>query len=603
MKTFLHFSIVASLLLASCGAADGARPPLGGNRPPQDNDAPPGNAQSGDAPAPGNPSPQSEFVAQPVALQYQESPGDQPVYIYLFTHTEDHINHELSEARYTRLAPVVADLAASYPASELVWTIEFQGADAQTVAERDPVTGVATMLRDYAAQGYIDFGYHAHHEPTYFNRPQTELREGDSWEAIVQALGSWVSCEKDPLLGGCLSETGGGLLAVAEHFGPVQIVSGLSLETGDVGITGSAGRHALIQHMPDYMVDFGFSDHSPASREAGYSELVNELMDLLTPTYRNSDGLFWMDDALRINDAAVVDSIGLLNLDEGAASVAATMESMDRSHSQAMNAGFASKWIYTAQGSQSPTQYAYANPEDPELPPESINPPFLIEQNYQNNIDALSFLAAEFMPANPGSHFVGSEELLALAATAEYWSVSAAELDAIARWLLQAWGSAPPPYASDGAEFYSLRDAMGLLAAALTQQANRGLFPETQEITLFYGPLEALPPAEGLTLSLNEVYEIAAQVNRLLAASEEAWQLTPGNILPGSFTVAGGEINAAQALYALALVYASSYAGTPVDSVPLPATQPLPDTYEMLDTLGCWDCYDSAWSLKPATLH
>jgi hypothetical protein len=227
----------------------------------------------------------------------------------------------------------------------------------------------------------------------------------------------------------------------------------------------------------------------------------------------------------------------------------------------------------------------------------------VIERNYQNNIDALTYLVTEFMPANPGSHFIGSEELLALAAPDEYWSVSAAELEAVARWLLQEWGAAPPPYASDGAEFYSLRDAMGLLASALTQQANRGVFPETQEITLFYGPLEAVLPAEGLTLAVNEVYQIAEQVNRLLAASDDPWQLTPGNILPGSFAVDGGEINAAQALYALALVYASSYAGTPVDSVPLPATQPLPDTYAILDSLGCWDCYDSAWSLKPATLH
>ena len=227
----------------------------------------------------------------------------------------------------------------------------------------------------------------------------------------------------------------------------------------------------------------------------------------------------------------------------------------------------------------------------------------MIERNYQNNIDALTYLVTEFMPANPGSHFIGSEELLALVAPAEYWSVSAAELEAVARWLLQEWGAAPPPYASDGAEFYSLRDAIGLLASALTQQANRGVFPETQEITLFYGPLEAVLPAEGLTLAVNEVYQIAEQVNRLPAASDDSWQLTPGNILPGSFAVDGGKINAAQALYALALVYASSYAGTPVDSVPLPATQPLPDTYAILDSLGCWDCYDSAWSLKPATLH
>ncbi|MEX2161145.1 MAG: hypothetical protein WD751_04445 [Anaerolineales bacterium] len=616
MKTIVHTLLVSSFLLASCGAGQAVptRPFSFGQNNNQSGGQSSGNFNPTRTPSVEQPPTSdgdriglpaaTDFVAVPVEMQVPASAeGEQPVYIYLFTHTEDHINHELSEERYTRLAPVVADLAADHPDSGLVWTIEFMGADAQTVAERDPTTGVASMLRDYADQGYIDFGYHAHHEPTYMNRPQDLLDESSTWAELVEALDPWVSCEKDPLRGGCVASDGGGLLAVEDDFGPVQVVSGYSLEEGDVGITGGAGRHALLHHLPDYMVAFGFSDHSPASRAADFDALVNQLMDILTPTSANSEGLFWMDDALRLNDAAAVDSLGMLNLDNGVDSVQQTMETIERDHTQVMNAGFASKWIYTAQGSLSPTQYAYAHPDSPELPPESINPPKVIEKNYQANIAALDYLVTDFLASNPGSSFIGSEELLALAAPASYWQVTNAELDAIARWLLQEWGAQPSAYASDGVEFYSLRDATGLLAGALAENAGRGLFPAEQQLTTFYGPLAAVAPAEGLTLSVTEVYQIADQINRILAAGEDPWQVTPGNILPGSFMVSGSEINASQALYAMALVYASSHAGTPVDSVPLPTTQPVPGTYALLDGLGCWDCYDSAWSLKPATLH
>jgi hypothetical protein len=609
MKKTINLVLIASFALSACGlGANTERPPRdfgpgsGSSAMPQDSQTGQPAAATADNDLE-EASPDEVFVPDPVQIEAEEAEGEQPVYIYLFTHTEDHINHELSEERYTRLAPEVARLANANPEAELVWTIEFQGADAQTVGERNGLTGIADMLRNMADQGWIDFGYHAHHEPTYFNRPQFELDDDSSWAERVAALDEWISCEKDPLQGGCIADIGGGLTAVLEYFGEVEVVSGLGYETGDVGITGGAGRQAIVHYVPDYMVDFGFSDHSPASREAGYTELVDELMAILAPTAANSVGIFWMDDAVRINDAAAPTGLGQLNLDNGAASVARGMETVDRSHAQVMNAGFASKWIYTVQGAMSPTQWAYAHPEDPELPAESINPRFVIERNYQQNIAALEYLVTEFMPANPQSHFIGSEELLAMVAPDSYWQISAAELDGIARWLLQEWSDTPPAYATDGREFYSLRDAIGLLAGALNQNQNRGLMPEQQTLDLFYGPIEIAAPAEGLELTLNEVYQIAEQINRLIAAGDSAWQIDQGNILPASFSVDGGEINTAQALYALAMVYASSYADTPVSGVALPSTLAVPETHAMLDSLGCWTCYDSAWSLKPATLH
>lgn len=300
------------------------------------------------------PSQEKDFTPGPIQL---EEPtfveGDQPVFIFLFTHTEDHINHELSEERYQRLAPVVERLASQNPDAHLVWTIEFMGADAKTVAERNPSTGVSTLLRDYAAQGIIEFGYHAQHEPTYLNRPQKSLTPNSSWEEMVEAIESFVTCEKNPLRGGCVIEGGGGLLSIEDNFGAVQIVTGLS-QSSQISITGGSVRHALIRHLPTYILSFGFSGHAPNVNPQVYFNAVESLIGILTPTLANSPGIFWMDDAIRINDSGAIDTLGSLTLKEGSNAVRGVMRGVDRSRPQVMNAGFASKYIYTASG-ESPT--------------------------------------------------------------------------------------------------------------------------------------------------------------------------------------------------------------------------------------------------------
>ncbi len=69
------------------------------------------------------------------------------------------------------------------------------------------------------------------------------------------------------------------------------------------------------------------------------------------------------------------------------------------------------------------------------------------------------------------------------------------------------------------------------------------------------------------------------------------------------YETSAGTITAAQLLYGMALVYATDYAGTPVESVTLPATQAMPVTYDLLKDIGCLNtCFGTAWSFKPARL-
>ncbi|HEY5625593.1 MAG TPA: hypothetical protein VIT93_03790 [Dehalococcoidia bacterium] len=82
-----------------------------------------------------------------------------PSYLFLFTHTEDQFNHDLSEERYWRLGSVMEEIAADYPDLGMTWTIEFQGADAETVLNRNSETGLADYLLSLKDRGLVEFGY------------------------------------------------------------------------------------------------------------------------------------------------------------------------------------------------------------------------------------------------------------------------------------------------------------------------------------------------------------------------------------------------------------------------------------------------------------
>jgi len=42
------------------------------------------------------------------------------------------------------------------------------------------------------------------------------------------------------------------------------------------------------------------------------------------------------------------------------------------------------------------------------------------------------------------------------------------------------------------------------------------------------------------------------------------------------------------------------YNGVYMESIAVPKTDAVPETYYTLEDLGCTDCLDTAWSLKPA---
>jgi hypothetical protein len=536
----------------------------------------------------------NSFVPAPLPSIETVPSSNAPVYVFLFTHTEDHINHAYSENRYKRIAPKIAEMNQLYPNSHIVWTIEFQGADAKTISDRNSSTKIKDGLKNYANQGLIEFGYHAQHDPTYMNRPQNLLTDHSSWETVVNAFDSWITCEKNPLYGGCVNASGGGLQAVQNNFGDVQIVTGLGINENGL-IESDEILHAVRKYLPNRILGFGFSDHSPVN-SADYSEHVDELMSILTPNHETSASVFWMNDVLRLNNSDPLRNVSEFKLRKGKSAIQSNLNLADRTRPNIFGMGLADKYIYTVEG-QSPTQYAYSHPTKPQLPSKYLNKPAAIEKNYQNTFAALKYLAAEFMPANAGSRFMNASAIINLAAPDDFWAVTREELDVIARWVILNWGTQPPNYVSDGKYFYSLRDAFGLLALALAND-----YPETISLQKLYGPFESAPSSAGLSVLSSDIYNQAEEIAAAIQAGNSNWQITPLNQIHGNYVLPEGRVNAAQMLYAMAMVYASTYAGTPLTEVAIPETQPMPATLTIMNEMGCDSCEDSAWSLKPARL-
>lgn len=527
---------------------------------------------------------ESELPAAPAVRSAWNPSEGYPTYLFLFTHTEDHVNHELSEERYTRIGPMLENLQDAYPDEDITWTIEFQGADAKTVADRDGSTGVATYLRALADRGLVEFGYHAHHDPTYLNRPQKGLDERSSWDEVYDAILSWVSCEKDPLKGGCVAATGGGAMAVAENFGPVQIVTGVGTGEG-AQIERSAGAAAIRSRVPDRMVGFGFPDHGATLRDTGYTDARDALMRLLTPADDTTSTVFWMDNSIRINDGVPLEGVSSLTLREGVKSVQSELAELDDGHVNVINTGIADKFLYATPRS-SPTVWAYAHPDDPELSGKMLLSEEERERGYVQTEQALSYLLGTYLADRPEtSGFVSADQVAKLVTSEDYWTVDDAELQAISASIVRNWDDRPPTYAYDGRDYYSLADSFGLLVSALGGRDGDGT------VSAWYGPWslsESIAPAA--LIRGEDLLSFAVEFG-------EGTEITP------SYEIGGTSYAAGQVLYAMAfqfLLHADDRFDGTWNAVEVPKTRSVPEAYGLLEDLGCVGCADTSWSLKPA---
>lgn len=522
------------------------------------------------------------FTLKPSPVLRDITQDDPPLYLFAFTHTEDHINHELSEERYWRMSEILERITADFPELPFTWTIEFQGADAKSITDRDPETGLVQELLALQKQGFIEFGYHAHHEPTYMNRPQKDLSNDPTFEEVYEALDTWVTCEKDPLFGGCISETGGGLKAIEYTFGEVVMVSGLGYDDGFL-IERSAGSQVLRNHLPNRLLGFGLPDHGAALNDEDYSRARDELLKILTPTNETSSGTYWQDNAIRINDGIPLDGIGSIRMQDGAKSARLELARISDDRPHVLNVDLADKYIYTKSGT-SPTKWAYANTDSPELPEEWLNSRREIEQSYSDTEDGLHYLMEYMSEQTNGSQFVNTNEVIDLFTSEDYWNVHEDELEQMALWIVHQWEDAPPSWVYDGEDFYSLADAWMLLKDGLNN-----MYLEEGPISTTYAPwsgLEQITPSKTV-VAAEEVLSFAEDVSVMQDRLDVAYQ------------IGDHYLSLTQSLYAMAYAYLMKVQGTSGE-ITIPPVTEFPETYYLLEDLGYNGCFDTTWSLKPA---
>lgn len=184
---------------------------------------------------------------------------------------------------------------------------------------------------------------------------------------------------------------------------------------------------------------------------------------------------------------------------------------------------------------------------------------------------------------------MSSDAVVSAVTTDDFWNVDETELVAIAASLVQNWKTTPPTYTTDGTDFYSLADTFALLWNGLN-----GKFNDRTLVSSWYGPW-------ALSTSDSTAATIASSDLLTLIGAEKS-----DRAIPATFTVDGSSYSAAQILYAMAYEYLlqsdESLSGQ-WTGISIPALSPLPESFEYLEAIGCTNCTDTAWSLKPARFH
>ncbi|MBM3891775.1 MAG: hypothetical protein FJ388_21885, partial [Verrucomicrobia bacterium] len=439
----------------------------------------------------------SLIVAASLAFA-EETRKPLPVYVYLFSHYEDHINLDLSEWRIKEVMRILSAAHRAHP--ERVAAVgEFYGADSEIFQQRNRESGIVDLFRRAVGEGWYDVGYHGAHEPIYVTTAQANRSmAGKGWREIYDATRAFYTAHRDLKTGERDASRKGGVALMQDVFGPATVFSGTA------GLTDPPGLLALSD-MTDCRVIFGFTDHGPAMFNQDYIPAVLEIRKLISPTPETSPDVFWFMGCLITSSHPVTREIGVIGSELPADIVAAKFGRLDRTRVAVPHMIYGTKFIYAR---ASPTEYAYGGAQrmppnvrairesrgdDFRLPEELIFPETERKRKVENFRQNLDWLLTKYFPASPGSRFVGNHLLLDLTVPYAGHAISADGLDRAVAGLLRDWTERPPNFASTGTRYLTLAQTFKLLATALKSHAERGTWPATMQTDMTYGPIGTWP--------------------------------------------------------------------------------------------------------------
>jgi hypothetical protein len=518
-----------------------------------------------------------------------------PQYFLLFTHTEDHINHELSEERFWRFYPAIEALAKTYPDAHVSWTVEFMGADSETIAQRSKDTdtqkgtGLLDFIRKYATDSQVfQLGYHGAHEPTYTNNAIANLDYPNAtWGDIVFASRQFLTLGKHPTLGGIDPNRSGGLKLMQEVFGPARIVSGYGADQAQI--------HAADVLAFSYVM-FGFADHGAAITGPDYKLNVKNFMAPLCPERSTPCGLFWMNGKLRINDGNPVEGIGLLGATQAQSDLEIALNKLDPTRVQLMNVFIAPKFLYAK---ESPTTYAYDQPYSPQLPPYLLNSVEEKERLYQNSFENLEFLAKKYFQDRPARRFVNGQDIQNLFVNEAGQAIPIDRVVAVAQALAAGYDAKPPDFVHTHGRYYTLAESWSLIVQALAQYRKTGVLPDTVTLFVPHGPIsETTALAAPVLVPAPAVLDAATSLAGNLKPGP--WQPLPLDMIPSLVPVGTKPVNAAEYLRAAAVLLTQIWSGSVPNGIMILPASLLTDQYQLLLKINRPKYAGVCWSLKPA---
>ncbi|MEW6358802.1 MAG: hypothetical protein AB1696_20875 [Planctomycetota bacterium] len=549
-----------------------------------------------------------------VSVRSEEAQEPLPVYVYLFAHYEDHINLELSEWRIKEVMGILDEAHKAHP--DLVAAVgEFYGADSEIFRQRDKESGIVSLVRGCAKEGWYDVGYHGAHEPIYATTSQAMRgMAGKSWQEIYTATRALYTAHRDLKTGGPDASRKGGVALMQEVFGPCTVLSGAA------GATNPPGMLAL-NDLTGCRVHFGFTDHGPAMGNRDYIPAVLEIRKAVSPSPETSPDVFWFMGCLITSSHPVSKEVGVIGSELPPEMFSAKFQRLDRSRVAVPHMIYGTKFIYAR---VSPTEYAYGGSQrippqarevrqsrgdDFRLPPEFIFSETERRQKVENFRANLDWVLSRYFPDNPGSRFVGNRLLMDLTVPYAGESVTLAEFDWAVELLLKGWTERPPSFASTGKGYLSLAQTFKLLAVALKFHAERGSLPDSLQTDLTYGPIGVSSEVvQGKEEDMDMQAVIAAAARIAFGPERQPGSAEPpANRVPLNVTADGKTMNAAQFLRLMAEAYQALRTGKTPAALRVRPSKLLPPLAQpwqrahpsAADTPGVYGLLQ-LWTVKPA---
>jgi hypothetical protein len=549
-----------------------------------------------------------------------------PVYIFLYSRFTDHVNLDLTEDRLRRVLPMIEKYRKEHPEAHVSATILFSGASSEALAQRNAATGIKDFILGYKKRGIVEIGYDGTDEPTYDHRPMVHLIDTkpykERWMERASEDEKFLAEGRDPLTGDPKPGSVGGLKAMQQVFGEAACITGVSV--GEERLQPISNPHMHLKG-PTYPVKPEIGDWEvvpllrkynteailfglPATNVAlipGFGGSVREFGRIVSDVPEASPELFWADNVLRSSESAG-NGDRVLHGYDGPSAIKDFASKLDRSKLRIFHMEVGSDLDYLkpdfTKTPLSPTlTYAYAHPDNPQVPAEDRLSADEVNAAYAKEESSLDWLITSFFTANTGSRFVSSGDLRRMTPPSSGYTISVDTLRSAVKNSLAIFEQSTylPPFITAGSQYLSLAEAFQVMTDALAEFSRTGKLPKTVHVDRIYGPI-GMPMGHGPNVGEVTVASVAKVCAQLAAGlHDETGYPMPKNTIPPIVAVDEIRMNAAQFL---SLMGQALQDPTPEAKLQVKMKYMFPGTAEVFPKTRALEDVGATWTFKPAPL-